>query len=354
MKDIIFIDTGSKKSDENWNLLLSKHPYAKKVTVSNSNLDNVLKIASKEAFTNTFWVIYDNVTLLPNFKLDYDVKDWDKEYVHSWKCLYNLTPVNGGVYQISKNYSNPLKFKEMGKLIGYINDKTPSSYDVFFISYYEPNAEENLNLLKERFPNVTHLSGIKGIHNAHLKAAELSTTEMFWVVDADAVLMEDFKMDYKVLPWELDTVFVWRSKNPVNELVYGYGGVKLIPKDLASKMSVDTVDMTTSISKKFKAMNKISNITNFNTDPFNTWKSAFRECVKLSSKIIEKQKDSETQRRLKIWCTVGEYMPYGKMCLAGAKAGQEYGQTYKDDPESLKKINDFNWLNEQFSKYSME
>jgi phosphoribosylpyrophosphate synthetase len=33
----------------------------------------------------------------------------------------------------------------------------------------------------------------------------------------------------------------------------------------------------------------VSNITAFNTDPYSTWKSAFRECVKLSSKIIDRQ-----------------------------------------------------------------
>ena len=29
---------------------------------------------------------------------------------------------------------------------------------------------------------------------------------------------------------------VWRSKNPVNELVYGYGGVKLLPTKLTLDM----------------------------------------------------------------------------------------------------------------------
>ena len=31
---------------------------------------------------------------------------------------------------------------------------------------------------------------------------------------------------------------------------------------------------------------QVSNITAFNTDPFNTWRSAFRECTKLASAII--------------------------------------------------------------------
>jgi hypothetical protein len=102
--------------------------------------------------------------------------------------------------------------------------------------------------------------------------------------------------------------------------------------------------MTTSISKLFKAMPAVSNITAFNTDPFSTWRSAFRECVKLSSKVIDGQNDSETQSRLDIWCTTGT----DEYAIAGAKAGREYGASHKDNLEALKKINDFAWLKEQF------
>ncbi|MDV7400416.1 hypothetical protein RZS08_53870, partial [Arthrospira platensis SPKY1] len=101
---------------------------------------------------------------------------------------------------------------------------------------------------------------------------------MFWIVDGDAVLMEDFNFDYQVAQWDRETVHVWRSQNPINDLVYGYGGIKLFPRTMTLNMDTSKPDMTTSISGKFKAIEKISNITAFNTDPFNTWKSAFREC----------------------------------------------------------------------------
>jgi len=114
-------------------------------------------------------------------------------------------------------------------------------------------------------------------------------------------------------------------------------------------MDVNTPDMTTSISKKFIPVNKVSNITRFNTDPFNTWKSAFRECVKLSSKVIARQNDEETQRRLDIWCTVGQDSQYGEYAINGANAGKKYGKEH-EDLEALSKINDFEWLRDQFKK----
>jgi hypothetical protein len=115
-------------------------------------------------------------------------------------------------------------------------------------------------------------------------------------------------------------------------------------------MDTSKPDMTTSISSKFKAVKAISNITAFNTDPFNTWKSAFRECCKLSSKVIDRQKNEETMHRLNVWCTLGYDRPFGQEAIAGAKAGKEYGSTNKDNVEALKKINDFDWLKRKFDE----
>ena len=167
---------------------------------------------------------------------------------------------------------------------------------------------------------------------------------MFWVVDGDAVIENNFVFDYEVPHKDLDAVHVWRSRNPINELEYGYGGVKLLPKRLTMNMNPNRVDMTTSISNRFRAMYDVSNITVFNTDPFNTWKSAFRECVKLSSKVIDRQEDKETEKRLLIWCTVGDDKPYGEYAIAGALAGRVYGTDNRGNSDALRMINNFEWL----------
>ena len=225
-------------------------------------------------------------------------------------------------------------------------------YDIIFISYYEPNAEKNFENLYQRFnqvglygERVKRVTNIKGIHNAHVEAAKKSSTDYFFVVDGDAVIVDDF--DFSYITKEKDVVHVYRCMNPINDLVYGYGGVKLFPTTLTIKMDTNTNDMTTSISKKFKLINEISNITAFNTDPFNTWKSAFRECAKLSSKTIDRQKEEETNERLKTWTTVGHDRLYGKYALAGAAAGMEFGLSRRND---LGLINNFDWLKEQFDE----
>lgn len=221
-------------------------------------------------------------------------------------------------------------------------------YDIVFISYQEPNADVNFKNLLERFPTAKRVHGVTGIHQAHVEAAKIALTKMFWVVDGDAQVLEDFKFNYSVSEKYLEHVHVWRSINPINDLTYGYGGIKLLPRTLTLHMDLSRPDMTTSISRHFIPVQEISNITAFNTDPYNTWRSAFRECVKLSSKIIDRQKSNETEQRLHIWCTKGEDRPFGEYAIRGALEGVKYGTSNKGEVDALKKINDFLWLKEQF------
>ena len=216
-------------------------------------------------------------------------------------------------------------------------------YDIVMISYDEANADENCNKLKTRFPRAQRIHGVKGIHQAHIAAANICSTEMFWIVDGDAIIADDFNFDY--VAEDNRAVHVWRSQNPINDLVYGYGGVKLFPTQMTRDMDVSRPDMTTSISDRFKKMEKISCVTGFNSSEFSTWRSAFRECAKLSSKIIDRQKENETNERLHTWTTVGMDRPFGEFAIKGAIAGSEYGLSNGAD---LRLINDFNWLYEQF------
>jgi len=214
-------------------------------------------------------------------------------------------------------------------------------FDIVFISYNEPNAEENFVRLKNRFPLVKHVKGVTGIHQAHIAAAKRVFSPMFWVVDADAIILDTFNFDYKVTPEEHDIVHVWRSQNPINGLEYGYGGVKLLPKKLTLSMDTTSTDMTTSISTRFKAMEEVSNITAFNTDAFSTWRSAFRECCKLSVTNNE-----ESLNRLSVWCQLNDNVQYGFYAYLGALAGKSYGEKNASNKEALSKINDFTWLQE--------
>ena len=223
-------------------------------------------------------------------------------------------------------------------------------YEIFFISYHEANAEKNWNNLKSKFPTANRIDNVKGIRQAHIAAAKKSWTKLFYVVDGDAEIADDFLFDYTPDEYNKESVHVWHSLNPVNNLKYGYGGVKLLPKNAVLNMDFSKPDMTTSLSTNLVVVPTISNITRFNTDPFNSWKSAFRECVKLSSKVIDRNYDDETEFRLETWCTVGIENSFGEFVINGALSGKKYGESNLGNFPALSMINDFDWLETKFKE----
>ena len=307
---------------------------------------NSFEEAQNQSLTKMFWVVWPDITVVEDFDFSYKVDVYNEEYIHVFKngSVYDgicLFPKNRKVHKRELDFMFFSKKKEVN-----IKASIPNLYDIVFISYQEPDADNNYEQLLERFPRAKRIHGVKGIHQAHITAAEQCTTDMFWIVDGDAIIVDEFNFDYQVPKWQRDQVFVWRSMNPINDMVYGYGGIKLFPRKETLNMDTTRPDMTTSISPKFNAIKEISNITAFNTGPFETWKSAFRECAKLSSKVIDRQKSGETDARLKTWTTVGHDRDFGEYAIHGARAGMEYGLS---DGADLRLINDFDWLKEKFS-----
>lgn len=302
--------------------------------------------------TEMFWIVPFNVNVAENFNFD-TYFTHHNTYDRHMNHLFMNGKFHDGIILASKHLKISKRewdFKFIAKRKEWdIVASYPKPYDVVFISYQEPNADENYENLKKKVPNAKRVHGVKGIHNAHIEGAKLCNTDMFWIVDGDAIVVDEFNFDYQVPAWQYNHVHVWRSKNPINGLVYGYGGIKLFPRELTINMDTSKPDMTTSISDKFVAVKEISNITGFNTGEFETWKSAFRECVKLSSKTIDRQKEEETDQRLKIWCSIGRDKPFGEYALSGARAGLAYGSANKGNLEALKMINDFDWLKDWFN-----
>jgi hypothetical protein len=171
------------------------------------------------------------------------------------------------------------------------------------------------------------------------------SSKMFWVVDADAVIENDFNFDYIPDVYDEEVVHVWASRNPVNGLEYGYGGVKLFPTKLVSNATSWGLDFTTGLSSRFKSMPQVSCVTKFNTDSYSAWRSAFRECVKLTL-----NNDTESIERLASWLNAAGNEPFTADAVKGAEQGNKFALVNKDNLNELNKINDFNWLNEQYNK----
>ena len=156
----------------------------------------------------------------------------------------------------------------------------------------EERAQTAFDKLKTRPLDVHWVRDVEGIFNAHKEAAKLAgDATMFWVVDADAELQDDFDFSYIPDVYDQDVVHVWASYNPVTGSKYGYGGVKLFNTTQVNQATSWGLDFTTGLSKRFKFMPEVSCTTVFNTTAYDTWRSAFREVVKLT---VSTDPDSDT------------------------------------------------------------
>jgi len=354
---VFYFDEGMYSSNT------KKYKKDKTVEVLTGTLEECYMKAAKLTNTGYFWAIDNDVTVLDEFDRRFYVDRHHASHFHVWP---KVNPSTGYIHQygglklipseaIKHLKPNTAKLRKMS----FKNKKPIKSedirtedipYDVVMLSYKEPEADANYAKLLEKVPNAKRVHGVKGIFHAHQKASQIADTKMFYVIDADAILLDEFEFDYFPTVWDEDTVHVWKSKNPINGLVYGFGGLKLFPTQLVRDAKEWKVDFTTSISDKFKAMPGTANYTAFNTNPYDTWKSAFRECTKLSSSVIQKSKKDETDERLEIWCTINNGAKYGEYSIKGANSGRDYGTKHADDEDALSKINDYDWLHKKFEE----
>ncbi len=222
-----------------------------------------------------------------------------------------------------------------------------SAMDIFFLSFNEANRERNWQMLKSQFPKSRRIHGVKGLALAHQMCAQISSSPFFFIVNGDNEILTDrFQFQPPERPLKA-AVYVWRSLNPVNQLAYGFGGVKLFPRSAFLSPS-NFVDLSSSLKAPYKIVPQIASLTCFNASPLDAWRGAFRECAKLSSQCIPHQKPLETEERLKIWCERGKEKPFGPYAILGARQGRDYGRQHKQNQRALNKINDFFWLENFF------
>ena len=131
----------------------------------------------------------------------------------------------------------------------------------------------------------------------------------------------------------------------INGLEYGYGGIKLFPTQMVRDATTWGLDFTTGLSSRFKAIPENSCYTRFNTDAYSTWRSAFRECVKLSL-----SDDVDSKERLDAWMNPNPDADFKEEAERGANEAIAFAKTNKDNTEVLLNINDFEWLKTQYEQ----
>jgi hypothetical protein len=81
----------------------------------------------------------------------------------------------------------------------------------------------------------------------------------------------------------------------------------------------------------------------YNVSPFQTWRTAFRECVKLYSNCITRSNPADNKEMLDKWLSTGKGK-FGKWSIQGANDAV----SYVDTQNNLDNIMDWQFLRKHF------
>ena len=220
-----------------------------------------------------------------------------------------------------------------------------SKFPIYFFSYEETNADENYQKLKDRNLDVIRMHDTKGIGMVHAykQAAAICEAPYFWAVFAKSQVHPDFNFDFEPDRLAESKCYAFDSYIPINGLPYGGYGIKLYPTNIVRNINDWGVDF--SCSMPFEHVKILSTIAEFNQTPYMTWRSAFRECAKLSAGVMKMNKKSEDKMRLDAWCSIAEGKN-SEWCLKGANQGKEFGLGKAES--ELMCLYDENWLKAKF------
>lgn len=211
-----------------------------------------------------------------------------------------------------------------------------SDLDFVFISFREPNKDENYAKLLNVVPWAKRVDGVVGFDSAHKAAAEIAETDFFISVDGDNVI--DPKFLLQTLDWTKTNpraVHRWKARNSINGLIYGNGGV--VGWDRETCLTMKTHENADNEKAKIdfcwtvphENLHNVYSETVINASPEQAFLSGFREGIKMSLNQGERISPNDFMNKvhqhnlriLSIWQSVGADVDNGQYAILGARIG---------------------------------
>lgn len=300
--------------------------------------DNLIELIQNSKFDSPYIMF---TTSYHDSSIDYNVVLWRQKLRNITSFSQGnslvLVPKDAQTYVETQVYDYPYIEK-----LNYTKD---IAQDIIFISYDEPNADANWDILSEKFPQARRLHGVEGMEKALLKAAEMSKTDWYYAVFAKTELHPDFDFGFRPDLFQQPKHYIFHAQNPLNGLQYGHMGVVLYNCNIVKNVNEFGIDYT--MSALHEVVPKVSAVARFNSNPYQTWRTAFREAGKLAQFCDEKD-NVENEYRLDVWTNEAEGL-YSEWCLQGARDGVMFYQANKEDKTQLKNAFNWVWLREYFS-----
>jgi hypothetical protein len=271
----------------------------------------------------------------------YDPSLWRDRAIHVFNRAGSVvlvpTEVRGQIR--SEIYDFPHIFRHETSI------NSPKPLDIVYISNGEPDAEKwYQHLCKCAGREVKRVMNVPGRMAAYKAAAQCSDTPWFFAVfaklEVDAGFDWNWQPDYLQEPKH----YIFHAQNPVNGLVYGHQAMIAYNKRLTLETDVSGLDFT--LSKPHCVVPIRSGVAHYNADEWTTWRTAFREVIKLKH-----DSSSESALRLRVWTTKAEG-PFSEWSLRGAQDALDFYDEANGDYDLLMLSYDWAWLHDRFTAHA--
>jgi hypothetical protein len=221
-----------------------------------------------------------------------------------------------------------------------------SPLDIVFLSNGEAGAEENwehlLSATKGIKNRIVRVDGVNGRVAAYHAAAEASNTPWMFTVFAKLKISPKFDWNWQPDRMQAPKHYIFHAKNLVNGLTYGHQAMIAYNKKLALANEGRGLDFT--LDNLHETVPLVSGTAQYNTDEFSTWRTAFREVLKLRADDTDIAKE-----RLNAWLNKasGDFAQYS---IKGALDADEYYDEVDGDFDKLRLSYEWAWLREKFDQ----
>jgi hypothetical protein len=306
--------------------------------------DNLIETIKDTQF-NTPYILFKRD--IDYNSIDYSPNLWKNRSVHTFNKANSVLLVPREVLGPleSQIYDYPFITKQKEWFLG---DKR---LDIIHVSNGEVDAEKWYNHLVSATNNkdtgiIKRVKDINDRSAAFKIAASMSTTDWFFKIPAKLKIDPNFDWTWQPDYLQRPKHYIFYAKNPVNGLQYGHMAIVAYNKKLVLETQNDNLDFT--LSQPHEVVPVISGIAYYNSDPLMTWRTAFREVIKLIDDV-KKTGNIESQYRLGIWLTVAQG-PNSDWSIRGAQDATEYYKQVNGDYSKLMLSFSWEWLHKYYSE----
>ena len=268
--------------------------------------------------------------------------DEELNVMHIIDNVAAVIPKEAKTYVYDKLYDYPyIKYHNLG----YRN----RPLDIIFLSNGEKGSEENyehlLNLVRGLPNNIIGIKDIQGRVASQHEAANMASTPWYFLINGKCKVNPNF--DFSWQPDRMCTArhYIFRATNPVNGLEYGHMAIVANNKRLTLNTKGTGLDFT--LESPHQVVDINSGIGVFNTSKWDTWRTSFREVIKLKHNV-ETINDKASLERLTTWLTIAEGA-YAEWSIKGSHDAIEYYESVHGDFEKLKLSYDWECLHVKFN-----